>query len=140
MHHPPWSRWAPAEVEYLLGHSDESNDAIAGFLRRDASAVRRKRYALGLKLSPARNAAVRRAVINNRVDVWTAAQLKLLEDHGRRFLDSCGRESDAVLKQIVDRAGPPRSLRAIQLMRSKLGITETKEANLRRLRNAAKNI
>jgi hypothetical protein len=135
-----WVRWTNAEVEYLRAHAGEANEAIAAALGRDPSAVRRKRYALGLMVSAECKRAIKRAAIERRKDTWPAAQKKVLEDYGRHLLDSRGGECDQILKPLVDAAGPARSLQAIQLMRSNLGITETKDARKRRLRQAAKLI
>jgi hypothetical protein len=135
-----WVRWTNAEVEYLREHAGDSNEIIAAALGRDISAVRRKRYALCLKLSADRKLAIRRAATKRRKDIWPAAPKKVLEDHGWRFFGTFGRECDQLLKPLIDAAGPPRSLQAIQLMRSNLGITETKDARKRRLRQAARSI
>jgi hypothetical protein len=135
-----WVRWPDAEVDYLRKHANDANGTIAAALGRDTLAVRRKRYALGLKISTERKLAIRRAAIERRKDVWPPAQKKVLEDHGRRLLDSCGRNCDQVLKPLVDAVGPARSLQAIQLMRSNLGITETQEARSYRLRWASQFI
>jgi hypothetical protein len=55
-------------------------------------------------------------------------------------LAAYGRACDQHLKPLMDAAGVPRTLSAIQQMRSKLGITETKDVRNRRLRKAAKLI
>ncbi|MFI4987877.1 MAG: hypothetical protein ACHQF3_10590, partial [Alphaproteobacteria bacterium] len=109
-------------------------------LDRDPSTVRRKRYAIRLMLSPERKLSNRRAARGHGKDIWPAAQKRVLEDQGPQFLDAYGPECDKSLKPLIDAAGPPRTLNAIQVMRSNLGITETIDARKRRLRKAAANI
>ena len=132
-----WVRWTPREEDYLRDHAEDSNQSIATILNRGSSAVRRKRYALGLLLPAERNLANRRAARARGKDIWPIAQKRILEDHGPHFLDTYGPECDKNLKRLVDAVGPARTLQAIQLMRSALGIVETIDARKRRLRRAA---
>jgi hypothetical protein len=131
-----WIRWTAAEIRYLIAHADASNDSIAVALGRCASAVRRKRYALGLKLSPERRLAIRQAAAGRQKNIWPPAQKRVLEEHGREFLNVYGSECDRNLKPLVDATGPSRTLNAIQLMRSNLGIIETKENLISRMKKA----
>jgi hypothetical protein len=135
-----WTRWTASEVGYLTGHAEDSTEAIAAALGRDPSAVRRKRYSLGLMLSPERKLAIIGAARRRRKGIWPVAQKRVLEDHGPQLLDAYGRACDQHLKPLIDAAGVPRTLSAIQQMRSRLGITETKDVRIRRLREAAKLI
>jgi LAGLIDADG DNA endonuclease family len=135
-----WARWTPVEVRYLLEHPDDSHEDVGAALGRPGSAVRRKRYALGLRLSPEHKLAIRRAARARGKDVWPSTQKTVLVNSGRVFLDTYGPDCDAKLKPLIDAAGPLRTLRAIQLMRSYLGIVEGKDARTRRLKQAAQHI
>jgi hypothetical protein len=128
-----YQKWSQADTDYLIQHQDKSDEEVGSVLGRDKNNVKRKRLYLGLLRSVDDEKKIRRAARSKQADAWTPEQEKIIQQHGS---DNTSRE----LKILIDEAGPPRSMEAIQQKRKSFGIIESQQTKRRRLQLAATNI